>query len=358
MSGMKFKLTCVVFIISILLVSCVAPVTRHAQIDNRAMRIEEQKQMEIALLSLIKNESRLDNVAYSLFTGAASMCGDKTRYVSGMQAANIYLFHKDMRPAVKRLYGMDGHPGVLYISRNSPAEKAGIQIGDLILSVNGKPVTAGKSAVNDFDATFNKVSKRSDKVRIRVKRKGRKLTFVVQPERACDYGYGVVNHDMVNAFADGENVFVTVGMMRFVDDDNELALVVSHELAHNVMEHVNKKKRNSMFGSIFDVIAGGYGVNTGGLFGNIGANVYSKGFEAEADYVGLYVMARSGQKIDNAPYFWRRMAAANPGSIKTNHSASHPATPQRFLALEQTVHEVERKKKLGRTLKPEMKKNH
>ncbi|MCK4950981.1 MAG: M48 family metalloprotease [Gammaproteobacteria bacterium] len=355
---MKFKFACVVLVISIFLVSCAAPVTRNIQIDNRAMRIEEQKQMEIALLSLIKNERRLDSVAYSLFAGAASMCGNKTRFVSGIQAANIYLFHEDMRPAAKRLYGMGDHPGVLYVSRNSPAEKSGIQIGDLILSINGKPVPSGKSAVTDFDAMFNKVSRHSGKVKIRARRKGKNITFVLRPEKACDYGYGVVNHDMVNAFADGKNIFVTVGMMRFVDDDNELALVVSHELAHNVMEHMSKKRRNSMFGSIFDVIAGGYGVNTGGLFGNIGANVYSKEFEAEADYVGLYVMAQSGQKIDQAPYFWRRMAAANPGGIKTNHSASHPATPQRFLALEKTVHEVERKKKLGRPLKPEMKKNH
>ena len=355
---MKFKLAFVVLISSILMTSCAAPVTRNVQIDNRATRIEEQKQMEIALLSLIKNERRLDNVAYSLFTGAASMCGDKTRFVSGIQVANIYLFHEDMRPAVKRLYGMGSHPGVLYVSKNSSAEKAGIQIGDLVFSINGKPVPVGKTAVTDFEALFNRVSRRSNKVKIRVRRKGKNLAFVLRPEKACDYGYGVVNHDMVNAFADGNNVFVTVGMMRFVDDDNELALVVSHELAHNVMDHVGKKKRNSMFGSIFDVIAGGYGVNTGGLFGNIGANVYSKGFEAEADYVGLYVMAHSGQKISQAPYFWRRMAAANPGSIKTNHSASHPATPQRFLALEQTVHEVERKKKLGQPLKPDMKKDH
>lgn len=355
---MKFKLVCVVLIISSLMVSCAAPVTRNAQIDNRAMRIEEQKQMDIALLSLIKNERRLDSVAYSLFAGAASMCENKTRFVSGIQVANIYLFHKDMRPAAKRLYGMDDHPGVLYVSRNSPAEKAGLQIGDLILSVNGKPVSTGETAVTDFDAIFNEVSRHSNNVKIRVRRKGKNLTFVLQPEKACDYGYGVVNHDMVNAFADGRNVFVTIGMMRFVDDDNELALVVSHELAHNVMDHVSKKRRNSMLGSIFDVIAGGYGVDTGGLFGNIGANVYSKEFEAEADYIGLYLMARSGEKIEQAPYFWRRMAAANPGSIKTNHSASHPATPQRFLALEQTVYEVERKRKLGQPLKPEMKKNH
>lgn len=339
-----------------LLISCAAPVTRNVQIDTEATRVETEKQMEIALQSLIKNEKKLDNLVYRMFTRAVPMCEDKVRYVSGVQAVNKYLFHKDMRPAAKRLYGIQEGLSVLYVSKNSPAAKAGIQKGDKILAINGKPVPSGKKAVLEYDLIFNKLADKSRKIKLQIRRKSENISFLIKPEKSCDYGYGIVNQDIVNAFADGKNVFITVGMMRFVDNENELALVVSHELAHNVMKHMDKKKKNSMFGTIFDVIAAGYGVNTRGLFGNMGAMAYSQDFESEADYVGLYIMAVSGKEIDRAPYFWRRMAASNPGSIKSNHSATHPATPQRFLALERTVAEIKQKKKLGLPLQPEMKK--
>ena len=42
------------------------------------------------------------------------------------------------------------------------------------------------------------------------------------------------------AFADGTKVFLTRGMMRFAQSDEELALVVAHETAHNIMGHIDK----------------------------------------------------------------------------------------------------------------------
>ena len=78
----------------------------------------------------------------------------------------------------------------------------------------------------------------------------------------------------------------------------------------------------------------------GGLFGALAASAYSQEFEKEADYVGLYLMANSGIEIDNAPMFWRRMAAEHPGNIKSNHAASHPATAERFVAIENTINEI------------------
>jgi predicted Zn-dependent protease len=47
--------------------------------------------------------------------------------------------------------------------------------------------------------------------------------------------------DAVNAFADGEKVVITKGMMRFVENDRELSLVIAHEMAHNAMGHTDNK---------------------------------------------------------------------------------------------------------------------
>jgi predicted Zn-dependent protease len=146
-------------------------------------------------------------------------------------------------------------------------------------------------------------------------------------------------------------------MVNFVKDDNELALVIAHEMAHNTMKHIDARQQNAAIGVLADLavvlLSRGQVNNTG--FGRIGAGAFSQEFEAEADYVGLYIMANAGLPIADAPKFWRRMAAANPANIKTNHSASHPSTSYRMVALEETVKEINAKIEKGEALVPNMK---
>jgi predicted Zn-dependent protease len=84
--------------------------------------------------------------------------------------------------------------------------------------------------------------------------------------------------------------------------------------------------------------------------GNLTAGAYSQEFEAEADYVGLYVIARAGYRIDDAANFWRRMAISSPGSVTM--TGDHPATPERFVALQAAVKEIEAKTAQGQPLVP------
>ncbi len=60
-------------------------------------------------------------------------------------------------------------------------------------------------------------------------------------------------------------------------------------------------------------------------------------------------------EVSDTPDFWRRMAIAHPSSIQTNHAATHPSTPERFLGLENTVAEIARKRSTGAPFTPEMK---
>ena len=58
-----------------------------------------------------------------------------------------------------------------------------------------------------------------------------------------------------------------------------------------------------------------------------------------------------------AANFWRRMAAEHPSSIKQNINSSHPATAERFLALEKATSEIAEKQKNSQPLTPELKHN-
>ena len=83
--------------------------------------------------------------------------------------------------------------------------------------------------------------------------------------------------------------------------------------------------------------------------------MFSKEFEADSDYMGLYMAARAGFDINMAPNFWRRMAVEHPGSIKKNYMATHPSTPERAAALRETIEEIEEKLRGGMPLAPKYK---
>lgn len=61
-------------------------------------------------------------------------------------------------------------------------------------------------------------------------------------------------------------------------------------------------------------------------------------------------MARAGYRIDDAANFWRRMAISSPGSVTM--TSDHPATPERFVALQAAVKEIGAKTAQGEPLVP------
>jgi predicted Zn-dependent protease len=178
---------------------------------------------------------------------------------------------------------------------------------------------------------------------------------------ACGYDVYVQDSPEVNASADGKEIFVMRGVVEFVENDSELALVIAHELAHNTMGHLVKQSQNRAIGMLagatLDVAAAAAHANTQGYFTKLGAKVgggaYSQEFEAEADYVGMYYMARAGYPMAGVEGFWRRMAAENPKQITMG--LDHPSSAARFVAIAETRAEIEAKQRASLPLEPNLK---
>ncbi len=340
---------------ALFLLSCAAPATMPVRVNDEAAKEEAKKQRLIALQVWFENYKRLADVSYTVLTGAVELC-ENTTYSLGMEATTYYEFERDLQEAAFALFRVAGQVRVIHVTGGSPAEKAGLQVGDIILGINNMTITTGEHAADIYNAALDVLAKVNAPVALRILRQGgARLTVFVNPEPACNYKVYLLNDIQANAFADGNNIVFTSGMLNFTKNDNELALVVSHELAHNAMGHIDAKKINYMLGSIFDMVSVASGINTGGTFGRLASRSYSQAFESEADYVGLYIMARSGLAIEDAPHFWRRMAALNPSSIENSHTSTHPSTPHRFLVLEKTVREIQEKISAGAALMPELK---
>ena len=332
--------------LALILASC-APTAILPTVDSGAAQREAYLQQEIAIEAFVDNLRRLYFIGGKILEANADLCGERSKPEYGFALANRDYFPQDYWLAAYTLYGLDQSARVGLLLPDSPAAASGIVLGDHVLALDGEILPDGVALY----AAYAKMLEEAEGKPVMLDLMDRRVA--VAPIRICDYDMLLLNDiEVTNALADGDRIYVTGGMMRFAQAKEELAFVHSHELAHNVMGHAGKKAGNILLGSLVDVlIAATTGVQSS-TFGQVGALVYSQEFEAEADYMGLYLMARAGYDISEAPKFWRRMATLSPAAI--NHATTHPTTPERFVAMGSAVEEILGKTATGVALMPNL----
>lgn len=209
----------------------------------------------------------------------------------------------------------------------------------------------------NLQAQFQRVAERIEKAGADVCRE----MGLPQKNRSCYYYMEMSSSPELNAVADGKKVTIYAGMMHFIENDDELAAIIGHELAHNLMDHRGAKMTNGMVGMLAGAIIEGaaatQGINSKGDITQSAMNMamlaYSTDFEREADYVGLYIAARAGYNIRTAANYWRRLSVQEPDS--ENGGLTHPSNPERFVAMQKTLEEIEFKRKHRIALLPDMK---
>ena len=344
MSNFRFiKLLLIFALIS----SCAGPSTQRISIDSEALDAETRLQKKLSLQKVKARYERLQKVGYPILKNSSELCENTINSLGVM--FNAYVTSDKYSDIEKEVYEIDDRLLLTYVIPSSSAFKSGLRSNDEILSINDIKATIDKEK---FHKELEKLRAKSDSLKVIYKRQGEERVATFDPDLICNYPILLVQNDSVNAFANGSQIGITTGMIRFAQKDEQLGLVIAHELGHNIMDHISKLRTNSLLGTIVDLAAAYYGVNTQGVFGQAGARMYSQEFEAEADYVGIYYMERAGYSIDNVADFWRDMAVEHPGSINQSHASTHPATPERFLEINAAIEEIKEKKRLNQQLIP------
>lgn len=188
-----------------------------------------------------------------------------------------------------------------------------------------------------------------------------RLTQAAQPfcQRAkgsgCTFTIDLVQAAEPNAFASSRNhIAVTTGMMRLLQNEDEVAAVVAHEMAHHIANHVAeggvRAQAGAMAGALVGSLAGSVARDTLGsdlgltrLGAQTGAQAaqlaYSKADEREADYLGAWIMARAGFDLERAATLWAKLTHLS-GKGTTSLLDSHPAGPERLAAWRRTLEEI------------------
>lgn len=272
---------------------------------------------------------RLATVGYRLARGCNGL-SDKapllTARVSmpGLVVQDITQYDEADRPSARRALKIGDGPTVVHVISNSAADRAKLRPGDRIVAVNGNVIDA--SAARDryarmaqFDRFLAKSSGPGDWMVEVMRANGARFSTVLASEGGCASLFQVIPGRKINARADGTYVQVNGAMMDFAATDDDLAVVVAHELAHNVLGHHLK-------------------------------NTASKQAEYEADRFGVWLVARAGYDVDAALPFWTRLERrTNPGIFA---DGSHPSPKKRLAAVAIAVATLKAQVSAGQALVP------
>lgn len=152
----------------------------------------------------------------------------------------------------------------------------------------------------------------------------------------------VVDQPDVNAFVmPGGKIVVKAGILTMTENQNQLAAVLGHEVAHVTASHANERaSRAAVAGVGIDIAAvllgGGYSNQTRGAYQALSAgaalgimNPFSRKQETEADIVGLEYMARAGFDPRESVELWKNMNEKSPTKVP-EYMSTHPSGETRI----------------------------
>ena len=169
----------------------------------------------------------------------------------------------------------------------------------------------------------------------------------------CDWRFRLSRDRQLNAGAMGHGqIVLNRGIVEYANNEEEVCLVVAHEIGHHAANHIARGTGNRMIGALLGVavvVAAGAiaGSNPSAsttrsaaqLGATIGGLSYSKEQEREADYMAALILYRAGIDLDKARGLLVTMAAGS-GRMETTFLDSHPAGPERVAAWDRAAAEI------------------
>lgn len=169
---------------------------------------------------------------------------------------------------------------------------------------------------------------------------------------ASRWEFAIIDDKSPNAFAmPGGKIGFHTGMFAFAPTDDDLAVIMGHEVAHVICRHGSERISQTMGVALAAAVADEATKNSSaktrgtwmaavGLGAQFGILLpFSRSHESESDRLGLIFMARAGYDPEAAPAFWTRFGKAGGGKTP-EFLSTHPADSTRVAQLRQWMPEA------------------
>jgi beta-barrel assembly-enhancing protease len=292
------------------------------------------------LTALRSVDRQVATIGHRLAVRNVDLCRE-LQWLPGVAIHDLSQYGDSYREAAIRAFGLDRGPGVLALAAAGPAEKAGLRLDDIIVAADAEPLVQARS---DSRRTFHHAERILDAVdrafadgraRLSVLRGSEALTVSVAAEQGCQSRFQLIPSSQLNARADGRYVQVTTAISEYVQDEQELAAVLAHEFAHNVMRHRARLDEAGV---------------ARGFFGNFGRNArLIRETEAEADRLSVYLLDRAGYDPAAAVRFWSRFGRRGLNFLG---SPTHPNWRARIALFEAEIARIRAARAAGQVPTP------
>ncbi len=183
---------------------------------------------------------------------------------------------------------------------------------------------------------------------------GQRISYAARP-LSFTMNFVIIKGNGVNAFsAPGGNVYVTEGLLRTVDNADELAAVLGHETGHLVLGHIasamKTQKRMSAVSRFMQRLVHNKGsqntATIAGIVGNYGFLNFSRDQEYAADQKGVDLAARAGYNPYGTLWFFQDVAQLYGDAGFEQYVQQHPSNKDRTSRVERYI--KSNTKKFGR----------
>lgn len=282
-------------------------------------------------------DSRVATIGHRLAVAGLAWCAH-TEWRHGLVLLQLGALSGDLRAEAARAFGRTDGLGVMALAANGPAEQAGLRANDIVTGLDDHLLPAASaSSAEQNQAWFAALATAFEDgtARVDILRRGAPMTLTVHGERGCLTIFQGTPRQSRNANADGVTVNVNLGLIDYVRDDDELAAVMAHEFAHNVLQHRDRLNAAHI---------------SRGVMGIGRDNASIRGTEIEADRLSVYLMERAGYDPEAAVRFWTRYG---PHPLNFLRSRDHPAWRERVRLMEVEIAKIRAARAAGRAPVPD-----
>lgn len=267
-----------------------------------------------ALLALQATDLRVASVAHRLSTANIAICPNQTPQL-GFSLHALAQYGGAFRNSAKTVFGLGDDPTILAIVAEGAAANAGLGVGDALVAVGATRLrSAAVTTKQSYDAVREAESAldngpKTRPLKLTIRRGGAEQVVNVYAKPGCASRVVVEPGGKLNAYADGTYVKLTSGVAEYAANEGELAAIIAHEMAHNLLAHQARLDQ----------------------IGRSRANILAT--EIEADKFSVRLLAGAGYDPLVAARFWARFGKKTGAGIFA--TGTHLRTKARVALLEE-----------------------